>query len=697
MTLENLKGLKEHLEENKMEFIFKNISHSYWFVIILAHIIWSQNTTDRAKPVPVLSDKHVLASYFPPVENHAPLNDRWREAGPPFMRTFTSEDYGDYYQFWKIARDDRTGLMYFLSQGVLLEYDGVTWREVTKKMSWNSQSLATDSTGRLWCASIHQVGFLEPDSTGFLKFQSLVQHIPAAIKDSTKLWKIAMTSRYVYFQSGRFLLRWSKNAHTMKSWRSATGFGIPHTMDDTFYIREKGVGLMRVDGDQLRVLPGSAHLSKMVISDIIPFSGSYDKPNNDRTTSRSHHSLLILTRTHGMFIYERGRFYTFNTEADVYLKQNRLECGAVLPDKSLALGTIHGGLMILSPEGKLRNILTKSEGLNDNTVYDILYDNRNGLWLALNKGIMRLEYPGPFSHFTEPAALKSSVNAIVRHKGKLYATTTDGVYTLEQSPRPGFPPVFRAISGLKAQTGRLLSAGGRLLIGSNKGVDELIPEDERTSAKEVRKVAQTGTPGCLVQSRLDSERVYVGLNNGVALLHLQSGKWQYTGSFAVGNDWIEGIAEENNKTLWLTTRDGVVYKITAPSLQPSTLLNKENILIQRFSKSNNLPPICVNPLIYKNKILFTTTKGIRYFDSPTQTFQIDSSLTELFADTSWYFNWIKLNFDQKGRIWTTRKDNIGLASRNAQGRYTWDETPFKYLSDLGGTWTFCIDPDYPGV
>ncbi len=622
----------------------------------------------------------------------SPADARWREAGLPFMQRYTPFDYAGTEQVWHITQD-RRGLMYFAHIGDILEYDGAVWRHIPVGESLPIARVEADTTGRIWVGAFQELGYLAPDSLGFLKLHSLRDYVPPQILKSEKYWSVALASQVAYFQSGNVLLRWNEKSRIMKVWHSVAGFGDMFALDDELYLRESGVGLLRVEGDSLRLLPGGDKFASIGISAILSRGGDLQ----EKRTDRQHKPLLIASFQRGLFSYDGTSFRSFKTEADAYLQENHLRCGTILPDGGYALGTLQGGLVIIGPQGELRLIITKADGLLDNSVYHTYPDAQGGLWLALNKGIMRLEYPSPFSLFDRPPALRSSVNRIVQHKGKLYATTTESVFTMEPSPKSGSPPVFRPLAGLKAQTGRLLSAGGRLLIGSNQGIDQLLNERERSPQSEVAKVAGTSTPGCFVQSRYDSTRLYVGLFDGLALLLQRSGRWQYAGRVPLINDTIEGALEEDEQTLWLTTRYGVILRVTAPSLEPEHLLDPSAVKIERFDIIDGLPQGWTQVFRYDEKVLFTTTKGLHRFSPETRTFSLDSSFAGLFADFTWRFTWGKVQFDERKRIWTSRAGVFGVATPAPDGRYTWNETPFLRLAGLGGIWTLWIDQNRQGA
>ena len=219
---------------------------------------------------------------------------------------------------------------------------------------------------------------------------------------------------------------------------------------NALYIRKSGVGFMRMEGDSLRLLPGGEKFAKIVIYALLPYTDSRQTPavlaeeNAENTYYKTCKPFLAATRTHGLFVFDGASFRPFKTEADAYLIENLIRCGTVLSDGNYALGTLHGGLVVIGPQGNLRHIVDKTNGLHDNSVYHTYFDSRGGLWLALNRGIVRLELPSPLSLHTNPPALRSSVNKILQQQSKLYATTTEGVYAMEQSSKPGAPPVFQA-------------------------------------------------------------------------------------------------------------------------------------------------------------------------------------------------------------------------------------------------------------
>ena len=99
------------------------------------------------------------------------------EAGTPPLRNYTPKDYGFVTPFNSIIQD-RRGVLLFGS-GNILEYDGVSWRNIKPGRSIGSR-LATDSTGKVWVGTSADLGYLQADANGNRQFVSLLEQIPPA-------------------------------------------------------------------------------------------------------------------------------------------------------------------------------------------------------------------------------------------------------------------------------------------------------------------------------------------------------------------------------------------------------------------------------------------------------------------------------------------------------------------------------------
>jgi len=95
------------------------------------------------------------------------------EIGKPFMTVYTAKEIGGHFQNWAFMQDDR-GVMYIGNGYGVQEFDGASWRLVLASNHSFARSFAKDSTGRIYVGCGADLGYLQPDDSGDLKFVSLL-------------------------------------------------------------------------------------------------------------------------------------------------------------------------------------------------------------------------------------------------------------------------------------------------------------------------------------------------------------------------------------------------------------------------------------------------------------------------------------------------------------------------------------------
>lgn len=612
----------------------------------------------------------------------------WKEAGFPYLRNFSPAEYKENPQNWCIARDER-GIMYFGNYGVLV-YDGVTWKHV-KTGDTVVRSLCV-SGERIYLGAQGNLGFLAADASGELRFVSLLDSIPAEHRDFKDVWRTFALDGAVYFQSFKYIFRWKEERFSI--WKSEDEFHLSFAANGAFYVRKWDAGLLRLNAeDSLQLVPGGEMFAAERIMVMLPYSASDG-------SGRQGDTLLIGTPTNGLFWYDGSRFKPFPSAADALLRENFLYHGAALPGGLFALGTLRGGVIIIDRDGNLCQVLNKSTGLRDERIHYTFADDAGALWLALDNGLARVETPSPFSRFTAALGIDGTVESLARQGGRLYAATHLGVYYLneknaaEKSSQPKAAPSggaafpkFKPVAGISAHCWELATIGNHLLAAADPGVYQ-ISGDRATLLK-------TGWAGatCFQRSRQDSNRVYVGLFDGLAALQLKDGRWIDLGRFKEVAEQVVSIAEDASGALWLGTQFEGVLRVSAGSRNAAPLTAQ----ITRYGKPHGLPETRTGVARVGEKIVFATQKGLRRFDPAREWFAPDSTLGAAFADTAcWIF---RIREDQRGNAWVIAgvgKQAInGRAEPQGDGSYAWQGAPFLRLNDLGDM--FIIYPEYhPG-
>ncbi len=190
------------------------------------------------------------------------------EQGQPYhLQRFAAQDYGAHAQNWDIVQDAR-GVIYVANRMGLLEYDGTAWRDIPFPSQF-ARSLAADSSGRVYVGGVGEIGFLASDSTGQIRYRSLLPYVPDDERAFTDVWTTLATEDGIYFQSYDRILRW--DGERVQTWHAATRFHKAFAVDGAYYVRQDDVGLMEIRGDELTLVPGGERFAQERIDALLPF------------------------------------------------------------------------------------------------------------------------------------------------------------------------------------------------------------------------------------------------------------------------------------------------------------------------------------------------------------------------------------------------------------------------------------------
>jgi ligand-binding sensor domain-containing protein len=173
---------------------------------------------------------------------------------------------------------------------------------------------------------------------------------------------------------------------TFSSIASADGFHLMFQVNGRLFIREWGKGLCQVQGNSVTLVPGGEQFAEERIYVMLPFPG-------DKET------ILVVTRTMGLFKYNGQQFTPFKTDADAFIKDNQIYLpGTLLQDGHFLLGTIGGGAVVMDPNGRVQRYFNKENGLIDNGINYSTQDRAGNIWLATSNGISSISYASPATY-----------------------------------------------------------------------------------------------------------------------------------------------------------------------------------------------------------------------------------------------------------------------------------------------------------
>ncbi|UCH95373.1 MAG: hypothetical protein JSV88_00625, partial [Candidatus Aminicenantes bacterium] len=517
--------------------------------------------------------------------------------GFKYFKNYSYKEYDHQPQNWGIAQA-KNGIIYVANHGGVLEFDGVSWRLISTPEYDTVRSLAIDKTGTIYIGGNNKIWYLAHDSTGALIYKSLLNHLRDDQKNFGNVLTTHAAKQGIFFRTSKFLFQWNPDLKKIKSWTSSSSFWNFFVHNGDFLVNEKNRGLLKMVNGSLQLLPGT----ELFKDHKIYFLAPYNKNKN--------RELIIGTQSIGFFIYDGKAVKPFPTEADDYLKNNELSHGIRLSSGDFALATLYGGLVVIDPQGHLKDILDKTSGLQDDNVKYVFQDIHENLWLCLNKGISKIEYASPFSIYDERCKLEGLVTSVLKHENVLYAGTSKGLYYLESSKN------FHLVPGMSGWCWDLVPVGDSILAASSAGVFQVEKKIQRNVIKDPAFV--------LLISKQHPGRIWCGTKLGLASLSQKHGNWSNEYRLEHIDQSIRSIAEDKQGNLWLGPSTGHVFKIEYPN-------DMARSAVTTYDTSHGLPGGETYVAEAAGHILFATTKGLYRFDGKTKSFIPDPTLGDQFA------------------------------------------------------------------
>jgi signal transduction histidine kinase/ligand-binding sensor domain-containing protein len=528
--------------------------------------------------------------------------------GTPFSVThFGAQEYRAQPRNWSIAQDER-GLMYVANNGGILQYDGTRWRRIGIDDSTFGRSVATDAQGTVYAGAVSDFGVLRPDSTATLRYVSLSDRLPPGERDFTDVWYTHTTGGDVYFQSRERLFRW--DGDTLRSWKSETNtFHTSFVVRGRLYVRESGRGLLRMEGDSLRVVPGGERFDGTSVYVMVPHGTE---------------KILVGTSKKNFFLYDGQQFTPFSTEADPLLNEHQLYHGSALPGGEVALATLGDGVLVIDREGRLVRVLDPDASLPGGMVSHVSPDGQGGLWMALyNQGVARAEVSSPLSRFGEGFGLEGIVRDLNRHNGTLYAATGAGLYRLvERRAKGRRRHRFEQVPEVPAAW-ELLSSGGALYAATGGGV---------------YRVEQNGGVALFDQTKAFDlaafgeapEHLYVGTPEGLGTLRRARSGWEFALLDSTKAPVLSLATTENDEALWYSTKTGTAFRLSKAQLNE----RDAPLRPRRFDEDDGLPDDGGNVATFQQAPVFMSKEGLyRLRRTATDTsFYADTTLTGSLQD-----------------------------------------------------------------
>ncbi|MBI9055432.1 MAG: SpoIIE family protein phosphatase [Bacteroidales bacterium] len=512
--------------------------------------------------------------------------------GIPIVRNYTSAEYGADEQNWAVCEDNRGVIYIGNNANGVLEFDGNTWNQIPVDNGSIVRSLSYSNDGIVYVGCVEEFGYLAPDNRGKMHYNSLTDQLDSI--SFKNVWKIYTQNEHVYFCTEEYIYKF-KNKVLVKEYRNKPFSFLSFQVSDKIFWGNFDDGLYELTEDSVVLSRGGEFYAETDIFTMLPWA---------------ENEVLITTFGQGVYIYntQSGLSKSFSSLGTEYkylnkiLLESQIYNGIKLSSGNYAFATLNNGCLIFNQSGKLIYKLDKENGLQDFTVINLFESLNGNLWLSLNKGISFVELNSPFVKFDNTYGIDGIVLDVLRYKDILFVSTNTDLYYLDKNDSQ--LPVFKKIS-VPMQESTVWdmeifkvpnSTEEKLLFASGKGVWEFISKNEELNYLSSENPWYSEN---LYQSRFDPKKLYIGYDNGLALLEYQKGKWVDKGKVGDIINKIESVIEDESGNLWLGTAYNGVIMLT-PEMK-----------VIRYGKEKGIPELIKNKVYCINgDIVCSTIKGL---------------------------------------------------------------------------------------
>ncbi len=463
------------------------------------------------------------------------------ERGQPFISWYSPQAYGAGTQNWAITQAD-DGVMYFGNDGVILVFDGARWEQIRIAPGRAIRSLARATDDRILVGSQGDFGYLETRNDGTHEYVSLAARLPEDAPAFTDVWQAFSYDDTWFFSSRQALFQVSDgDIHIHRHDHAQAGGSF--LVNGQLYTDLIADGLSRFDGNEYEALPGA--WPGMEVFAMVSLADG---------------RILIGTRQSGLAVYdpEAQTVAEIAPEASAFLAEQHLYHGVGLSDGRVAFATLRSGVVLVDVEADRFDVIDRRAGLPDVRVWHLFLDAEDGLWLAMDTGIARIEAGGALSRFDHHSGLNGPALSLIRHDGVLYAGTTLGLFRLVDGQ-------FDAVTGIDSEVWDLATwhdeeQGARLLAATTFGV-YAVDEDQ------VERISEPYLSTSLEVLPAQPGRLWIGTyDRGLGYLDRIEDDFAAT-EFTIFGGPVRRLQAGADTTLWMETWLDGLAKLDAEQKQ----------------------------------------------------------------------------------------------------------------------------------
>lgn len=424
----------------------------------------------------------------------------------PFIINYSKTDYGSGTSTWRIAPVGQW--TFFANQRAMLAFNGVEWSRylLNNRSEVRGVALST-TTKRLYVSGENEYGYYLVAPSGELVYHCLSDSLPRQMQHLGNMFDFYESHGAVFLRGDDHILISASGKYYLVN--SPEKMFASTMVDGVLYVATDH-GVRMLNGNRLISIYGGKALVGKRINAMFPY----------------RKGLMITTATDGLYYYNGIDAVPFHTAGDALMKRG-VVCCAAIHGSQIAIGTIHCGLIILDmATGTVQNF-DEDRGLQNNTVLSVAFDAQGNVWAGLDYGIDYVVLQSPFTYLYNRTTQSFGIGySALRSGNQLYLGTDRGLYVTSWpvSFANGNPDI-RETTCPSGPAWFLYRNGDDLFCLHDKGIFLM-------NGTEARRVTSIIGAWACAAVKGDPTRMFVGLYDGIRLLHKVGGEWVDEGPIA---------------------------------------------------------------------------------------------------------------------------------------------------------------------
>lgn len=545
-----------------------------------------------------------------------------------FIIDFNKRLYGNGTQTWEIAPCGERWV-YFANKNGLVQFNGSDWKVFSLNNSLDMRSLLPAATRRrIYVGGVNEFGYFEPDATGELAYHCMSDTLDASIRYLGNVWGVHEADNILYFQGDDRIVKLLDGKYTVIE--AGCKIDCSGLVNGVLYLgTDKGIFFLV--GNELFPLHGA---DSKRIRGIVPYK----------------EGMLVATAYDGLFYYDGQVMEPFITGAEDFMRRNEVFCISRKGNR-IALGTIHKGLLLIDCATKEVKFFNEDNGLRNNTVLSVSFDEGGNLWAGLDSGLNYVCLASPFTNLYSYPHYGTGYAAALKD-GHLYLGTNRGLfytdYPLKQSVAQ---PDIHTVGGSSGQVWSLCAIGDELFCLHDRGIF-------RVEGTHVTRVTDISGAWTCQQVAGRPDLMYVGVYDGMYLLEKKGTEWHKVCKIKGLDGSIHIFEQETARVLWVYGTDHVSRFELSDDL-------RSVVSLKEYGKEEGLP---ANKYSYvakiKGRIYFLTQAGIYQYDASADRMEPSLEMNRLLRGATTYTH----VQEQNGRLFSLHPYGISITTPDASGQ-----------------------------